>query len=313
MNILKNLEIKFVKISDLEEIWERVFEISEHASPFVSYGWFFFLGKYLLKKDIEVMVFYEDGKAVGIFPAEIKNHNLSLIGDERVTDLNDVILNPHYSEKIIEFLADYIIKEDLSIDLYPLTEDSVLVRLLHGIIDEKKAEKIAPFPVLKLPASWNRYLTSLSSKKRHELRRKLSKVEDAKIKQIKASDIDKLFELMEYSSSEKKDFLIEDMKEFFRAFAIYLEGVGALRLRASFYKGEIIGVLFCFQMKDMVYAFNTGYNPDFSKLSPGFISFALDIRSAISEGLSYYNFLRGEERFKFDLGAQRIYTWRIRK
>ena len=300
-------------MSDLEEIWGRVFEIAEHASPFVSYGWFLFLGKYLLKKDIEVMVFYDKEKAVGIFPAEIKNHNVSLIGDERVTDLNGIILNPHYSEKIIGFLADYIIKEDLSIDLYPLTEESVLVRLLPGIINEKEAEKTEPFPVLKLPSSWDRYLGSLSSKKRHELRRKLAKVEGATIKKIKASDIDKLFELMEYSSREKKDFLIEEMKEFFRAFAVYLEGIGALRLRAAFYKREIIGILFCFQMIDTVYVFNTGYSPDFSKLSPGFISFALDIRSAISEGLSYYNFLRGEERFKFDLGAERIYTWRIKR
>lgn len=307
------MEIKIVKISDLEKIWERVFDIAENASPFVSYGWFFSLGKYLLKKDVEVMLFYEDGKAVGIFPAEIKKHSLSLIGDERVTDLNDIILDPNYSEKIIEFLADYIIKEDLSIDLYPLAEESVLVKLLPRIINEKKAEKTAPFPVLRLPFSWDGYLNSLSSKKRHELRRKLAKVEGATVKQIKASDIDKLFELMEYSSREKKDFLIEEMKEFFRSFALYLESIGALRLRAAFYKKKIIGILFCFQMKDTVYAFNTGYNPDFSELSPGFISFVLDIRSAISEGLSYYNFLRGEERFKFDLGAQRIYTWRIKK
>ena len=305
--------MKFAKISDLKEIWERLFEITEHPSPFFSYGWFYALGKCLVKKEIEAMVFYEERKAVGIFPAEIKNHNLSLIGDERVTDLNGIIFNPHYLNKIIKVLADFIMEEDLRVELYPLAKESELMRLLPDMLKEEKVEKAEPFSVLKLPSSWDRYLNSLSSKNRHELRRKLTKAKGAEIKNLKAKYINKLFELMGSSSTEKKSFLSKEMKNFFSMLALYLEEIGALRLKASFYKGEIIGILFCFQMGNTVYAFNTGYNPDFLKLSPGFISFALDIKSAISEGFSYYNFLRGKERFKFDLGAKRIYTWKIKR
>ncbi len=307
------MEIKFVKISDLKEIWERLFEITECPFPFVSYGWFHALAKCLLKKDIEVMVFYDDKKAVGILPAEIKNHNLSLIGDQRVTDINGGIFSPVHSKKIIEVLADFIIKEDLKVELYPLDKENELGSFLPDMLKEAEIEKAETFSVLKLPSSWNEYLSSLSSKNRHELRRKLTKAKGAEIKNLKSKDINKLFELMESSSTEKKSFLSKEMKDFFSMLASYLEGIGALRLNGSFYKGEIIGILFCFQMEDSVYAFNTGYNPDFSKLSPGLISFALDIKSAISEGLSYYNFLRGEERFKFDLGAKRIYAWKIKK
>lgn len=259
------------------------------------------------------MVFYKNTEAVGIFPAEIKNHNLSFIGDERVTDINGGILNPIYSKKIIEVLADFIIAEDLKVELYPLDKENELVRFLPDMLKGEKVEKAEPFSVLKLPSSWDEYLNFLSSKNRHELRRKLAKAKDATIKKLKAEEIKKLFELMESSSVEKKNFLSKEMKDFFIMFALYLEKIGSLRLNGSFYKDEIVGILFCFQMGNTVYAFNTGYNPDFSKLSPGFISFALDIKSAISEGLSYYNFLRGEERFKFDLGAKRIYTWKIKK
>ena len=130
---------------------------------------------------------------------------------------------------------------------------------------------------------------------------------------LKAKDVFKLFELMESSSSEKEIFLDEEMKKFFSSLAIYFEKMGMLRLKGSFYNNEIMGMLFCFQMNNSVYAFNTGYNPDFEKLSPGVVSFSLDIKAAIDEGLNYYNFLRGEERFKFDLGARRTYTWRIKR
>ncbi len=313
VNILKNLQIKFVKISDLKEIWDRLFDIAEHRSPFLSYGWFFALSKCLLKKDIEVMVFYEGKKVVGILPAEIKNHNLSLIGDERVTDLNGTILNPLYSKKITEVLADFIMEEDLKVELYPLDKESELLKILPDMLKEKRVEKAELFPVLELPSSWNEYLDSLFSKNRHELRRKLTKAKGAEIKRLESRDMDKLFELMESSSTEKKSFLSEEMKDFFSMITSYFEKIGALRLNGSFYRNKIIGILFCFQMGDTVYAFNTGYDPDFSKLSPGFISFALDIKLAISEGFSYYNFLRGEERFKFDLGGERIYTWKIER
>jgi CelD/BcsL family acetyltransferase involved in cellulose biosynthesis len=130
---------------------------------------------------------------------------------------------------------------------------------------------------------------------------------------LKAGDIDKLFELMESSNAEKKSFLSEEMKDFFEALALSFEKTGRLRLKGSFYKNEIVGMLFSFQMGNTVYAFNTGYNPYFFKLSPGVISFALDIKSAIDEGFTYYNFLRGEERYKFALGAEKMSTRRIKK
>jgi hypothetical protein len=312
VKILKDLEIRFKKVSELKEIWEEIFKVTKNPSPFVSYGWFLALGKFLLREDVDIMVFYDEEKAVGIVPANIKNGSLCLINDDRVTDFSGEILVPDYSKRIMERLANFIIKEDLNIDLYPLIEESEMVRFLPDMLKVKTLEKIEPFPVLRLPSSWSEYLAGLSAKKRHELRRKLNKIGGADIKELKASKIEKLFELMEYSKS-KKEFLNGDIKDFFKALASYLEGIGALRLKGVYLKEKILGVIFAFQKDNMIYAFNTGYNPKFYKLSPGFVSFAMDIRSAIDEGFTYYNFLRGEERFKFDLGSEKVYTWKIKR
>jgi hypothetical protein len=267
----------------------------------------------LLKKEVKVMVFDERKKAVGILPGEIKDDCLSFIGDDRVTDFSELILDPIYSRKIIDALYDFIINEDLGIELYPLIREQEVMSLLPGKLNVESFEKLGVMPILKLPSSWEEYVDSLSSKKRHELRRKIRKVEAAELKRLRAKDIFKLFELMESSSSEKKVFLDEEMKNFFSSIASYFEKNGALRLIGSFYNGEIMGILFSFQMNGTVYAFNTGYNSDFYKFSPGIVSFALDIKAAIEEGFSCYNFLRGEERFKFDLGAKRTYTWKIKR
>jgi CelD/BcsL family acetyltransferase involved in cellulose biosynthesis len=311
VKIFTRLEIKFESLWVMKEKWENLFKITEYPSPFLSYGWFFALSKHLLKREVEVMVFYDEDKTVGIVPAEIKDHKLSLIGDERVTDLNGFVSNPDYSGRIIESLISFIIEEKLNFEFYPVNEESEIVRLLPGMLKEKTVEKIEPFPVVSLPSSWEDYLAGLSAKKRHELRRKLNRVKGAEIKDLKAAEIEILFELMEYSEN-KKEFLTGEMKDFFRALALYLEGIDALRLRGIYFNGKILGVIFAFQMGNMVYAFNTGYDPNFYKLSPGFVSFAMDIESAIAEGFIYYNFLRGEERFKFDLGSKRVYTWKVK-
>lgn len=313
VGILNNLDVKFVEISDLKEIWEGLLKLTKNPSPFISYGWFFALGKCLLEKNVKSMVFYRNDEPVGILPAEIKDKTLFLIGDERVTDLNGIILNCRYSKEIVEFIADFIMENDLQVELYPLDSEGVLMKFLPGMLKVKKAEKAESFSVLELPSSREEYLGSLSSKKRHEIRRKLKKVKSSTIKKLEAGEINLLFKLMESSSAEKKNFLSKEVKDFFREIALYLEGIGALRLRACFYKSKILAVLFCFQMKDTVYAFNTGYNPEFYKLSPGVVAFALDIEEAINEGFTCYNFLRGEERFKSDLGARRVHTWKIKR
>ena len=313
VHILSNLDVKFVEISNLKAVWEELFKVSKNPSPFISYGWFFALSKHLLKKNVKTMVFYKNGKPVGILPAEIKNKTLFLIGDERVTDINGVILNCRHSREIVEFIADFIMEKDLKVELYPLDSESELMEFLPGMLEVKTPEKAAPFFVLELPSSRKEYLGSLSSKRRHEIRRKGRKLKGAEIKNLKAKDINKLFELMESSSGEKKGFLSREMKAFFGEIALYFEEIGSLRLEGCFYKGKILAVLFCFQMKGTVYAFNTGYNPDFYKLSPGVVAFALDIEEAIDENFTCYNFLRGEERFKSDLGARRDYTWKIKR
>lgn len=258
------------------------------------------------------MVFYKGSEVVGIIPGMIKNNKCFLIGDDRVTDLNGAILNPEYTKKIIGAVAGFILKEDLEVEFYPLVKGNALAKLLPDMLKSVKLKKRHTLPLLKLPASWDEYLDSLSPKKRHELRRKLRKAKGAETKKLEAGEINKLFKLMESSSPEKKKFLSKEMKSFFKEIALYFEKEGLLRLMGSFYRGKIIGMLFCFQSQGTIYVFNTGYNPDFSKLSPGFISFALDIKNAIDEGINYYNFLRGEERFKFELGAQRIYSWKIK-
>jgi CelD/BcsL family acetyltransferase involved in cellulose biosynthesis len=68
----------------------------------------------------------------------------------------------------------------------------------------------------------------------------------------------------------------------------------------------------CFDYKDTRYLYNNGYNPQFSRLSPGFLSKVLSIRDGIEQGKLRYDLLKGEEGYKKRLGSTPIPLYRLK-
>jgi len=257
------------------------------------------------------MTFMDDDKLVGIIPARITDHKLELIGDERVTDINGMIHFPRYEDRIIEHLAEHIIQNDLEIDLYPLEEDSPLATALSTRLSGLTVQKKDSCPLLELPRTWEDYLIGLAAKSRHELRRKMKKVNGVSLRDVQASDIERFFKLMSLSDREKKDFLQEDVIAFFREISMVFHKMGWLRMRAAVVSGHVIGMILAFASVGRVYLFNMGFDPAFRDLSPGIVTIGLDIRAAIEERYDYYDFLRGDEDYKYRLGAKERYTVRV--
>jgi CelD/BcsL family acetyltransferase involved in cellulose biosynthesis len=71
----------------------------------------------------------------------------------------------------------------------------------------------------------------------------------------------------------------------------------------------------CFDAGSYLYLYNSGYDPEFSGLSVGLVSKALCLQWAIEQGMTGLDFLRGDEPYKYDLGAQdqKIYRLTLRR
>ena len=59
----------------------------------------------------------------------------------------------------------------------------------------------------------------------------------------------------------------------------------------------------CFDYNDTIFLYNNGYNPQFSDLSPGFLSKVYSIRNSIDQGKLRYDLLKGDEGYKKRLGS----------
>ncbi|MDH4211003.1 MAG: GNAT family N-acetyltransferase [candidate division WOR-3 bacterium] len=304
-------ELKVERLSTIEKVWKELFKKAKNPLPFTSYEWFSVLASNLLGFDPEIIVFRDGGVVVGILAATVTRDVVRLVGDERVTDLNDILCLPGHENRITETLAEFVRQNELGLDLFPLEVNSALVVGLKDQLPEVSVEKKDLCPLLELPRTWDDYLRELDSKSRHELRRKMRRINGTVIRDVKSADIDILFRLMTVSDNSKEEFLTPGIMAFFKELTERFDRNGWLRFRALVFDCNPVGAILAFVLKGRVFLYNMGFDPEYRRISPGIMTIARDIQSSISEGYEYYDFLRGDEDYKYRFGAKERYTVRV--
>ena len=178
-------------------------------------------------------------------------------------------------------------------------------------------------PRITLPSSVDEYFSSLTKKHRHELRRKLRRLHNAgEIEQIELKSPDDVsdrmgdfIDLHRGSSIDKQEFMTADRERFFREIAVKMAKLDVTRLYFLNLNGESVATSLAFKVGKTKYLYNSGYVPERSWLAVGLLNHAINILASIEEGIKVYDFMRGDERYKYHLGAvdRRIFTVRLDK
>lgn len=180
---------------------------------------------------------------------------------------------------------------------------------LHFELDEHEMTA-----VLALPGSFDAYLEQLGRSRRHELRRKLRRFEeaapDARLRtatpETLEDDIARFFGMHRGSEGEKGRFMGRARASFFARIARTFQPLGLLSL--DFLEvGEVtVASTFAFMYSGSFYLYNSAFDAGWAAQSPGIVTVVRLIRRSIDQHLSRFDFLRGTERYKFDLGAERL-------
>ena len=265
---------------------------------------------------------------LGLAPLMQRNGDLRLLGDTDLFDYTDFIVPEATTGGFYEALLDHLDDEPWhTLTLKSIPEASPTLRELPRVVEgrglacELKEEDKAP--VVSLPSTWDEYLAGLSKKGRHELRRKLRRLEKAgDAHQLICSNPETLagcmkefFRLHRASSQEKDEFLTPEREGFFSEAALELARRGQFKLFFLELDGERVACCICFDYGDTYFLYNSGYDPGYSALSVGLLNKALTIKEAIEAGRQSFDFLRGAERYKYDLGGQdrSVYEMTIRR
>jgi CelD/BcsL family acetyltransferase involved in cellulose biosynthesis len=266
----------------------------------------------------------DDGELQGLAPLMFSNAatappRLELIGDLELCDYLDVLIAPARQHEVGQALVSYLMAEMgeetelycTNLAMHSLTPGALREGLLaHGRSVEMAT--IETCPAILLPTDWEAYLETLRGKDRHELRRKLRRAMNmAQLEYSVSTDVARLDEHLEAFFTlhrlsrhhAKKDFMTAQKAAFFRDMAYSLWGQGWLELGLLYADGVAVAGLCCFTYGTTYAAYNAGFHPDYAHLSVGIVLFANRIQSAITRGFTCFDFLRGDEPYKYRFGA----------
>lgn len=84
-----------------------------------------------------------------------------------------------------------------------------------------------------------------------------------------------------------------------------------LRLFSLHFQSRIVSAICAFAFRNTLYAYLSGFDPEYENLGFGRTLLFHSIRYAFENGCASWNFLRGDEAYKLGWGAQRIEKYRL--
>jgi CelD/BcsL family acetyltransferase involved in cellulose biosynthesis len=98
-----------------------------------------------------------------------------------------------------------------------------------------------------------------------------------------------------------------------REAAPQLQAAGLLRLHALRVDGRIAAVLYCLAHAGTCHYYIGGFDPAVAAISPGTLLVAHALEQARTEGATEFDFLRGQEAYKYRWGALDRPMWALRR
>lgn len=258
---------------------------------------------------------------------DITRRFLHPLGGTEVSDYLDWVVDADVAEPVYRALWGYLRDEMTDwdiLDLHCIPAESPTLQWLPELAREDGREaqvvKEEVCPVIHLPDDWETYLDGLDKKQRHEIRRKIRKANrevDVSWRQHGPEDdleqdLEQFIELHESSTADKEAFWNPATRRFFQQITADLKRLGDLELSFIYFNGQPVATLLCFMDQGDMLVYNSGYlSGHYRSLSSGLVLLAFVIEDAIERGVKRFDFLRGDERYKYDFGGSDRMIYRL--
>lgn len=315
--------------TDLSDDWTELLEKAPGRTPFLEFAyqklwWETRGGGEWPDASLLIYAARVDGKLVGLAPlfstpmpdgtAAILN-----VGSIEVSDFLDLIVLPEYRDEFIGHLLREVKALMLpgfrQLSLCNLLDSSPTLPALQSAANrdgwQLSVEKLEHSPCITLASDFETYLAGIDKKQRHEIRRKMRRAEESEIPvtwymvtdpSTLDSEVDAFIELME-NDGDKETFLRPSMREFLRRVVHFAYDGGWLQLAFLEVGGQKAAAYLSFDYQNRIWVYNSGLNRDFQSLSPGWVLLGHLLQWAIEKGRTEFDFMRGDEEYKYRFGA----------
>ena len=184
----------------------------------------------------------------------------------------------------------------------------------------REREEVCPVLDLAPGLGFEGYLGTIGKKERHEVRRKIRRAEAGGEVRLERS-MDPIADLDEFVDLHQRKWGANGLfpptpggsqsRAFFRGLFEHCAPDGLLTLQFLAVGGRRIAAGVWFDDGETLYFYNAGVDPDARDLSPGVLLVARSIEMALKAGRSRFDFLRGDESYKYGWGATDVPIQRL--
>jgi len=313
----------------IEGVWNRVLSQSEADTVFLTWEWISNWWKtYGAEKQLRVVLVTDDvGETIGIAPLYLRTRRImkgislremSLIGtgeDVSPDYLDFIILKGREEESVRAILASLAAVGDWDVlNITDMREDSRIAALILDAAPEigleARTKGCATCPYILLPGSWEEFLAGLSKNTRYNVKRRIRNLErDFIVKfhlwneqETVPAAMERLALLHTNRWAERgtsRSFVSDEYCSFHQSVASDFAKKEWLHLSCLELNGEIVGMYYDYLYNDKVFYYQAGFDPAFSKYSPGLVLRAYVIRKGIEDGVREIDLLKGAYNFKY--------------
>jgi CelD/BcsL family acetyltransferase involved in cellulose biosynthesis len=327
------LEVREIReIGQLETLraqWESLWQVSEQATPFQSPAWLLPWWRHLGEGDLRFLTLWHEADLCAIAPFYIytepatRRRKLLLLGSGN-SDYLDLLLRPEFEASALQCISSWLesTRSDWDVaEFLQLRPESPLLRLPRSdrINGEMTMHQVCPaLPLPPAPQEDWRFFEQPCFKKldyywRRAAKQGTTQVMHAGIECVE-DGLEALtrFEEQRWSRRGLRSVLSDARIQRFHRVACYgLEAAGLLRFYLLKLDGRIIASYYGFLHQERAYYYLGGFDSEFSNLSPGKLLVAYAIEQAVRERATLFDFLRGQESYKYEWGAmdRPAYRW----
>lgn len=324
-------------LAAVEDNWNVVYDADPDAQVFLSWKW---LSSWLtLQYGTWIILAAKtvdkaDAPYVGFFPLRILTkstetgrirNELSMVGNF-AADYTGLICLPQFEHQAIPAFARHLKRMNwarLNLENIRIADARMRLLLTHFpkasfLTDEISRvgqvdgidNNICPFAAL--PANWDAYLGVLSANTRQKIRRLLKLVDagdDYRITKATSEsferDLEALLRFWEAKWKPRKGDRVHTLVRANRSMLTLSFKAGLLFLPTLWQKDRPLASFATFvdPRKRALLFYMTGRDEEFDGPPPGLILHAYSIRHAIENGFAEYDFLRGNEPYKYSFGV----------
>jgi CelD/BcsL family acetyltransferase involved in cellulose biosynthesis len=311
---------------ELAGAWTALLAASPSGGLFLTWEWLFTWWKHLAgRRRLSILAVRARGELIALAPLAARPHPLpravavpalEFLGTGTVgSDYLDLIVRPGHAAEAIRALAAWAADGDAVVRLAQVHAAGASVWGLAAELGRRdwsvRSARTSVCPFVDLAGhTWESYLETLGPAHRYNVRRRLRQLEGRgrltfQRVETEAERAPALRELVALHQLRWRPrggscaFASPALVDFHEELSRLALARGWLRLYTLRLDDQPLAAVYGFRYRDTFCFYQSGFDPRHARTSVGLVAVGLSIKAAIDEGATEYDFLHGDEAYKF--------------